>query len=142
MKHRLLLADDHVVVLEGLQRLLTRPELEIVSAVHDGLELVEAAEAFQPDVIVADIIMPGLNGIEAAMRIRERDKRVKFIFLTMHPELNYALQALRAGASGYVLKHAAGRELFEAIRLVMQGEIYLPESLRERVRRALEADHA
>lgn len=137
VKHRLLLADDHLVVLEGLQRLLTRPELEIVGAVHDGQELVNAAAELQPDVIVADISMPGLSGVEAAVRIREKDKRVKIIFLTMHPELSYAVQAMRAGASGYVLKHAAGSELFEAIHRVMEGGTYLPEKLRERVEHAL-----
>jgi len=140
-RYRLLLADDHVVVLEGLQRLLTRPELEIVSAVHDGQALVDLASALKPDLIVADISMPVLSGVEAAQRIRESDKRVKIIFLTMHAELGYAVQAMRAGASGYVLKHAAGSELFRAIREVMDGGTYLPEQLREPVRRALESTH-
>jgi DNA-binding NarL/FixJ family response regulator len=123
--------------MEGLQRLLTRPEFEIVGAVHDGQALVEAAETLKPDVIVADISMPGLSGVEAAIRIREKDKRVRIIFLTMHPEVSYAVQAMRAGAAGYVLKHAAGRELFEAIAVAMEGGTYLPESLREPVPRAL-----
>ena len=137
MKYRLLLADDHVVVMEGLQRLLTRPEFEIVGAVHDGQALVEAAEILHPDVIVADISMPLLNGVEAVARIREKDKQVRIIFLTMHPEVSYAVQAMRAGAAGYVIKHAAGRELFEAIIAVMGGGTYLPASLREPVQRAL-----
>ena len=137
MSCRLLLADDHVVVMEGLQRLLSRPEFEIVGAVHDGGALVQAAETLQPDVIVADISMPVLNGVEAAARIREKNKHVRIIFLTMHPEVSYAVKAMRVGADGYVLKHAAGRELFEAIRMVMEGGNYLPASLREPVRRAL-----
>lgn len=137
MSYRLLLADDHVVVMEGLQRLLTRPEFEIVGAVRDGQELVEVAETLHPDVIVADISMPVLNGVEAVARIREKDKRVKIVVLTMHPEVSYAVQAMRAGAEGYVLKHAAGRELVEAIIAVMEGGTYLPASLREPVSLAL-----
>lgn len=139
MRHRLLLADDHEVVLEGLQRLLTRPEFEIVGAVHDGRALVEAAETLRPDLIVADISMPLLNGVEAAVQIRKEDKRVKIIFLSMHPEPIYAIQAMRAGASGYIPKHAAGRELLEAIREVLGGGTYITPSLREPVRRALES---
>lgn len=136
MKSRLLLADDHLVVLEGLQRLLSR-EFEIVGAVHHGQALVEAAETLQPDLIVADISMPVLSGLDAAVEIRRRDPRAKIIFLTMHPELTYAVQAMRAGGSGYVPKHAAGKELFEAIRVVLSGSPYVTPSLRDGVRRAM-----
>lgn len=137
MKHRLLLADDHVVILEGLQRLLSQRGFEIVGAVHHGQALVEAAEALLPDVIVADISMPVLSGLEAAAEIRKRDPKAKIIFLTMHPELTYAVEAMRAGGSGYVPKHAAGQELFEAIRVVLSGSPYVTPGLREGVRRAL-----
>lgn len=138
MKHRLLLADDHAQVLVGLKKLLlTRAEFEIVGVVHDGHALVEAADALQPDVIVADISMPVLSGLKAAAEIRKRVPGAKIIFLTMHPELTYAVEAMRAGASGYVPKHAAGKELFEAIQVVLSGHAYVTPALLEPVRRAL-----
>jgi len=139
MQWRILLADDHAVVLEGLRRILNRPEFEVVGAVTDGRALVEAAANLRPDVIIADVSMPSLNGIEAARQICKLNPKSKIIFLTMHPEAIFAVQAMSAGASGYVLKNAAGDELITAIREVLEGRTYVTPSLAEPVMHALQA---
>jgi DNA-binding NarL/FixJ family response regulator len=121
---RVLLADDHKIVLEGLRSLL-EPEFEIVGAVEDGRALVAEAKRLGPDVVVADISMPGLNGIDAARQIRKMDERMKIVFLTMHADVSYAAEAFNAGAAGFVLKHSAPQELMTAIRDAMQGRTYV-----------------
>ncbi len=121
---RVLIADDHKIVVEGLKKLLA-PEFEIAGAVEDGRELVKAVEKLRPDVIVADISMPSLNGIEAVRQIKREYKEVKVVFLTMHPDVAYAASAFKAGASGYVLKHSAPDELATAIRAALQGQTYV-----------------
>ena len=121
---RVLLADDHKIVAEGLRTILEQ-EFELVGTVEDGRALLEAAEKLNPDVIVTDISMPLLNGIEAAQQIKKLTPKVKIVFLTMHPDVTYATRALEAGASGYVLKHAAPSELITAIKEVLNGRIYL-----------------
>ena len=123
-KTRVLLADDHQIVLEGLKSLLEQ-EFEIVGMVVDGNALVNEALKLHPDVIVVDISMPLLNGIEAVRQIRSTDERIKVVFLTMHPEVTYATMAFDAGASGYVLKNAASRELITAINEAMKGRTYV-----------------
>ena len=127
-KPRLLLADDHRIVLEGLRGLL-EPEFEIAGAVADGPSLVAEARRLGPDVVVADISMPGLNGIEAARQIRAADERIRVVFLTMHADAGYAAGALEAGASGFVLKHSAPQELIHAIRDALQGRTYLTPAI-------------
>jgi len=124
MKPRILLADDHRIVAEGLRSLL-EPEFELVSIVEDGRALLAAAEKLKPDVIIADISMPLLNGIEAIRQIKKTDKNVRVIFLTMHPDVTYAISALEAGALGYVLKHSAPSELSTAVRKALRGETYI-----------------
>ena len=99
---RVLLADDHRVVAEGLRGLLD-PHFEVVGVVSDGRELVAAAKTLDPDVVVLDISMPSLNGIEAARELRDAGLRTKVVFLTMHREVTYAARAMEAGASGFVL---------------------------------------
>lgn len=121
---RLLLADDHKIVVEGLRGLL-EPEFELVGTVGDGRALVAAAEKLRPDVIVADISMPSLNGIEAARQLRKAGSEAKIVFLTMHPDVTYATRAFEAGASGYVLKHSAPAELVTAIREALKGRTYV-----------------
>jgi DNA-binding NarL/FixJ family response regulator len=121
---RVLLADDHKIVVEGLRTLL-ESEFELVGAVEDGRALVAAAKKHRPDVIVADISMPLLNGIEAAEQLRKADPRVKIVFLTMHADVMYASRAFEAGASGYVVKHSAPSELVTAIREVLKGRTYV-----------------
>jgi DNA-binding NarL/FixJ family response regulator len=123
-KPRLLLADDHKIVIEGLKNLL-RDEFEIVGSVEDGRALVEKASTLYPDVIVADISMPQLNGIEAARQIKKIDKNIKIVFLTMHPDATYAANAFEAGASGFVLKHSASAELIRAIHEAIKGRTYV-----------------
>jgi len=136
---RLLLADDHDIVLEGLRRVLDHPEFEIAGVVQDGLSLLRAAEAFQPDVIITDITMPFLNGIDAAEQIHKSYPEVKIIFLTMHPDVTFASEALAAGGSGYVLKTAAADELRTAIREATKGNVYITKSIAEAVKQGLSA---
>jgi DNA-binding NarL/FixJ family response regulator len=121
---RVLLADDHKIVLDGLRSLL-EPEFELAGTVEDGRALVSAAEKLRPDVIVVDISMPLLNGIEAVRQIKKLDKQVKVVFLTMHPDVTYAIRAFEAGASGYVLKHSASSELLIAIHEAIKGRTYV-----------------
>ena len=134
--HRILLADDHMIVIEGLRRIL-EPRFEIVGVAADGLALVSAARTLQPDIIVVDISMPLLNGIEAVSQIRKFDSDVKIIFLTMHSDVTYATEALAAGGSAYVLKISAGEEILAAIESVLNGITYVTPSINPAVARAL-----
>ena len=121
---RVLVADDHVIMAQGLGRLL-EGEAEIVATASDGQQLVERARQHRPDIIVSDINMPGMSGLDAMRRLKADGLRSKFIFLTLHTDSRLASEAMRAGASGYLLKHAAAEELIEAIHAVMEGHIYL-----------------
>jgi DNA-binding NarL/FixJ family response regulator len=123
-KPRLLIADDHKIFAEGLKRLLNA-DFDIVGVVEDGRELVAAAEKLRPDVMVVDISMPMLNGIEAVRQIKKVHPEIKVVFLTMHPDVAYAASAFKAGASGYVLKHSAPDELVTAIREGLKGRTYV-----------------
>ena len=123
-KPRVLLADDHKIVIEGLMSLLVG-EFEVVGSVEDGRALVEKASTLCPDVIVADISMPQLNGIEAARQIKKIDKNIKIVFLTMHQDATYAADAFEAGASGFVLKHSASSDLIRAIHEAIKGRTYV-----------------
>lgn len=123
-KVRVLIADDHQIVAEGLRSLL-EPEFELVGIVADGREALAAVQALRPDVVVLDITMPTLNGIEAAAQLRAAGCPARVIFLTMHREATYAARALDAGAAGFVLKHAAATELVTAIREAVQGRTYV-----------------
>lgn len=134
---RLLLADDHDIVIEGLRRVLDHPDIEIVGVAKDGRALLRATKELRPDIIIADITMPLLNGIEAARQIRKSNSNVKIIFLTMHPDVTFATEALAAGGSGYVLKSSAGDELLTAIQDVTKGQIYVTKSIAEAVKRGL-----
>jgi DNA-binding NarL/FixJ family response regulator len=121
---KVMLADDHPIFLEGLIGLL-RERFEIVGAVHDGEELIRSAQQFCPDVIVTDLSMPRLNGFDAIRRLRDEGCQAKFIVLTMHPEVEMATEAFRAGVCGYVLKQSASRELINAIEEVINDRVYL-----------------
>jgi DNA-binding NarL/FixJ family response regulator len=123
-KPRLLIADDHKIFAEGLKRLLNA-DFDIAGVVKDGRELVAAAEKLRPDVIVADISMPMLNGIEAVRQIKKAHPEIKVVFLTMHPDVAYAVSAFKEGASGYVLKNSAPDELITAIREGLKGRTYV-----------------
>ena len=121
---RVLVADDHAIMVQGLGRLL-EGEAEIVATASDGQQLVERARQHRPDIIVSDINMPGMSGLDAMRRLKADGLRSKFIFLTLHTDSRLASEAMRAGASGYLLKHAAAEELIEAIHAVMEGHTYL-----------------
>jgi DNA-binding NarL/FixJ family response regulator len=121
---RVLLADDHKIVLEGL-RIMLQTDFELLGMVTDGRALVTAALDLRPDVIVVDISMPLLNGIEAVRQIKKVDPNVKVVFLTMQPDVTYGIRAFEAGASGYVLKHSASSELITAIKEAVKGKTYV-----------------
>jgi len=125
---RVLLADDHLLVAEALRSLLT-PEFDLVEVVEDGRQLIEAAGRLHPDVIVADITMPHLNGIDALVQLRQGGNRVPVVFLTMHRDATFARRALEAGASGFVLKHSASVELIAALHAALEGKTYLTPQL-------------
>jgi DNA-binding NarL/FixJ family response regulator len=123
---RVLLADDHGILRAGLRALLgNEPDMEVVGEAADGEEAVAQAAALDPDVIVLDIAMPRLDGLEAARRIRDRGLRAKILILTVHAEERYLLPVLRAGGSGYVQKSQADTDLLDAIRTVARGDAFL-----------------
>ena len=121
---RVLLADDHRIVAEGLRSLL-EAEFELVGIAEDGRALLEAAERLRPDVVVTDIAMPHLNGIDALQQLRRQNPDVRVVLLTMHTDIAYARRALEAGALGYVLKHSALTELVLAVRSALEGRTYI-----------------
>jgi len=125
---RVLLADDHRIVAEGLKSLL-EAEFDLVAVVEDGRAMVEAAKRLRPDVIVADISMPHLSGLDALAQLKKDDPNVRVVFLTMHGEVAYARRALAEGASGFVVKHSAPAELVLAIRAALAGKTYIAPAL-------------
>jgi len=127
---RVLLADDHALLLGAFEKLLSE-DCDIVGQVSDGRALVAAAEALRPDIIVLDISMPLLNGIEAARQIKIKVPRVKLVFVTMNEDTDLAADAFRAGASAYLLKHSATSELLTAIRQVIEGRSYVTPLITE-----------
>ena len=133
-KIKVLLADDHRIVAEGLRRLL-EPTYELVAIVENGRELIAAAKELEPEVIIVDISMPLLNGIDAAIQIRKAGIRAKIVFLTMHSEANYARRALATGASAYVLKHSASSELLLAIHEALAGRSFVTPTLAAKINR-------
>jgi DNA-binding NarL/FixJ family response regulator len=121
---KVLLADDHQMFSQGLQGLL-EDEFELVGTVADGQALVEAAQRLDPDVIVVDISMPVLNGLDAVRQLKAQGVRAKIVFLTMHADDRLLAEAFRCGGTGYVLKQSAGEELILAIRQVLAGHKYV-----------------
>jgi DNA-binding NarL/FixJ family response regulator len=128
---RVLIADDHPVVMEGLASLL-RDHMDIVGTVSDGSQLVEAALSLRPDVIITDLSMPRMSGMEAMRRLKCERIESKFIVLTMFADRQLVIEATRVGASGFVLKQSAGKELMTAIDEVLQGRVYLSPALTPR----------
>jgi DNA-binding NarL/FixJ family response regulator len=123
-KARLLIADDHKLLAEACKSIL-EPEFEVVGIVTDGRSMVSAAATLKPDVIILDISMPQLNGLDAAEQIKHKQPYIKLVFLTMNLGADVAAEAFRRGATGYVLKQSAAEELVVAIRKVIQGASYL-----------------
>jgi DNA-binding NarL/FixJ family response regulator len=129
---RILLADDHVVFTDGIVRIL-KDRFDVVGAVTDGHELIEAATRLTPEVIVSDISMPTLSGLETLRRLNELHHKSRVIFLTMHADAKLAADAFRLGAKGFVLKQSSGDELVKAIDAVLQGHKYMSSALTEEV---------
>ena len=125
MPVRILLAEDHMIVRQGLRALLEQAGMVVIGEASDGHEALQRAHEHPPDVAVLDIAMPHLNGLETAKRLRETMPQTKIVLLTMHTEEPYVLEALQAGAVGYVLKTQAAGDLVQAIRDVLQGAVYL-----------------
>lgn len=125
---RLLIGDDHPLVLEGVRRVLEK-EFEIAGVAGDGRALVDAAKRLEPDLVLLDIAMPLLNGIEAARQIRQAVPRAKLIFITQHQDRNYIQAAFRTGASGYVLKQSAPTDMLTALREALAGRFFVTGSL-------------
>ncbi|MGH7164339.1 MAG: response regulator [Nitrospiraceae bacterium] len=140
-KARILLADDHTLVVEGFRKLL-EPEFELVGTVEDGRALLEAAPKLQPDVVLLDISMPLLNGIDAARRLKKMMPDVKLVFVTMHADPAYVTEAFRVGATGYVLKRSAAADLLQAVRAVLNGHYYVAPLITKDVLHSLLASPA
>ena len=140
LKTRILLADDHTVVRDGLRMVLdSAPDLEVVAEVDDGIAAVEAVARVELDLAILDVTMPRMTGIQAAREISRRRPDLRVLILSMHDNEQYFFEALKAGASGYVLKTAANRDLIEACRATMRGEPFLyPAAVRALVRDYLE----
>jgi DNA-binding NarL/FixJ family response regulator len=134
-KPRLILADDHTIIVEAFRKLL-EPEYEIVAAVSDGRALLETAQKIKPDVIVVDIGMPLMNGLEAGVRLRELMPTAKVIFLTMNEDPDLAVEAMRCGASGYLLKSSAASELTHAIQKALKGQTYVTPQIARGMQKA------
>ena len=132
-RYTVVVADDHAIVKEGVVSLLKAEGFDVVGAVSNGDELVDAARRLRPDVIVTDISMPGLNGLEALTRLKAQQTDSKVILLTMHHDAVLATRAMRAGASGFLLKHSAGEELLTAIHQAVEGRVYLTPTLTKEV---------
>jgi two-component system response regulator NreC len=126
MKIRILLADDHTILRAGLKMMLNaQPDMEVVGEAQDGRQSIHEAQRLQPDIVLMDITMPDMNGIEATKQIKRLLPDIKVLILTMHEHDEYVFQALRAGASGYMLKEAADTDLISALRVIQSGQFYL-----------------
>jgi DNA-binding NarL/FixJ family response regulator len=136
---RILLADDHTLFCSLLRDLL-EPEYEVVGSVSDGKELLKAALSLRPDVVLADIGMPSLNGLDAGRRLKQANPQVKLIYLTMNNNVEYAREALQAGASAFVLKNALSSELLKAIRDALRGVSYVAPEIRQAMAEAFIRD--
>ena len=125
MRPKVLLADDHAIVAEGLARLIGEVA-DLVGQVNDGVRLVEEARRLRPDIIVTDITMPGMSGLDAMRQLKAEGSGARFIFLTIHTEARLAAEAMRSGASGYLLKDADSARVVDAVRAALQGAVYSP----------------
>jgi two-component system, NarL family, response regulator NreC len=126
---RILLADDHTILRAGLRMMLNaQPDMEVIGEAQDGKQAINATVHLQPDIVLMDITMPDMNGIEATRQIKRVAPEVKVLVLTMHENDEYVFQALRAGASGYILKEAADTELITALHVLRSGQFYLSPS--------------
>src|SRR5437667_6269591 len=131
MKIRILLVDDHTILRAGLKMMLNaQPDMDVIGEAHDGRQAIQESQRLHPDIVLMDITMPDMNGIESTRQIKKALPDVKVLILTMHENDEYVFQALRAGASGYILKEAADTELMSALHVVQYGKFYLSPSAR------------
>lgn len=129
---RVLLVDDHTLVLDGLQaRLELEPSIEVIGTANNGLEALEKAQTLHPDVVIMDMSMPVLNGLEATKRFKSEQAEIKILMLSMHYEKEYILSLIQSGANGYVLKDVSSEELIRAITTVNQGGTYFSSGASE-----------
>lgn len=141
MKIRVLLADDHAMMRDGLQALLqTAPDIEVVGSVGNGREAITRAIALKPDVVIMDVTMPEMNGIEAASLLRDKHPEIRIVMLSMHSSSEHVYRALNAGATGYLLKESAGDEIVSAVRTVYAGRPYMSRALEALERRSQPRD--
>ena len=138
---RTLLADDHHVVLEGIKKLI-EPEFDVVGLAEDGEELLALTDELAPELIVLDLSMPKMNGLEALKRIRAKHADITIVVLSMHRQAGYAVAALEAGASGYVLKHAEPGDLVRALHEALAGNVYVSPEIAKDVMRAKQSPRA
>jgi len=129
MPLRVLIADDHLIVRQGLRALLERCEMQVVGEASDGHEAVELAVKLKPDIAVLDVVMPNLNGLDAARQIMQRSKNTKVLLLTMQTEEHHVASALRAGIKGYLLKTQAAEDLVQAIHEINRGQVFLSSAV-------------
>ncbi len=129
---RVILADDHTLIAEALHRLIA-PQFDVVATVADGHALLDSAASLKPDVVVVDIAMPLLNGLEAGRQLKQKMPGVKLIFLTMNEDPELAMEAMKSGASGYVLKQSAASELLHALQTALQGKSYVTPRIARRM---------
>lgn len=133
-KIRVLLADDHAIVREGVKMILAKEsDFEVVGEADDGRQALQLVERLKPHVVVMDISMPGMSGIEATQQVKEAHPNVNVLALTMHEDESYVFKLLRSGASGYVLKRAAAQDLVQAVRAAAKGEAFLYPSVARKV---------
>lgn len=133
-KLKILIADDHVIVREGVRLILAKErDLEVIGEAGDGRQALDLVDRLHPDVVIMDLSMPGMGGIEATKHVKERHPAVNVLALTMHEDESYVFQLLRAGASGYVLKRAAAQDLVQAVRAAARGEAFLYPSITRKV---------
>lgn len=133
-KLRILLADDHAMIRDGVKALINgEPDLEVVGEASDGREAWHKVKSLQPDILILDITMPDLNGVQATERIKRDAPKVKVLILTAHEDKGFLQQVLQAGASGYMLKRAASAELIRAIRIVAAGDVYIDPEIASKI---------
>ena len=128
-----LVADDHAIVTDGLAKILKEADFDVVGAVRDGQQLLDAATELRPDVIITDLSMPGLSGLDALARLRTEDVQSKVIVLTMHHDADLATDAIRGGALGFLLKESAGDELLTAVRHALDGKKYITPAVTQEI---------
>lgn len=137
-RSRIILADDHRLFAEGIRGLLG-DDFDVLSIVQDGKSLIKAVREHQPDLVIADISMPGLNGVECVRELRESHPDLQVVLLTMHSDVHLAVTAMRAGAAAYLLKNGGAEEVLRALAAVRDGQTYIASELRSEVSVALEA---